>query len=349
MRKSLEGAIKRLNLSQAETHRGLWLDRYLESADRKDTEAKHKLVQQVVQIPEPGEYAAFFRRYQEASKAVGARTCKPTTRGRLVVGLGGKGVLETGLTLHRTYGVPYIPGSALKGLASRYAHLHLEGEAWRRNLGEFRRGEAQAALFGTQEEEGAVVFFDALPLPGEWELREDLLNPHHPEYYGGADAPPADWDSPVPVPFLSVTGTFLVALAPAPGFSPPPGLMEAAWRILAWALAEEGVGGKTSSGYGRMVLEEGCAEGSAPGGQARAASSPEYEALLTRVRSLKYRELEAFFKLEASRILALGPQELDGLKEALKEGKLLSNPRDLKDMAKRDQMVKQVLERMGLV
>lgn len=346
MRESLKKA--RARLSQEDTHRGLWLDRYLESTDREDKEAKRKLVQEAVRIREPKEYAAFFRRYQEALQEVGAQTCKAQTRGRLVVGLGGEGVLETGLTLHRTYGVPYIPGSALKGLASRYAHLHLEGEVWRRNLREFRRGEAQAVLFGTPEEEGAVVFFDALPLPGKWSLQEDILNPHHPEYYGGEDTPPADWDSPVPVPFLSVTGTFLVALAPAPGFSPPPGLMEAAWRILAWALKEEGVGGKTSSGYGRMALEEGCAGGSA-GGKAQAAFSPEYEALRTRVRSLRYLELGSFLKSEAQRILALRPEELEGLKKALEERKFLNNPRDLRDMAKKDPTVKQVLERMGLL
>ena len=33
--------------------------------------------------------------------------------GRLIVGLGGDNVLETGITLHHTYGVPIIPGSAM--------------------------------------------------------------------------------------------------------------------------------------------------------------------------------------------------------------------------------------------
>jgi CRISPR-associated protein Cmr6 len=36
---------------------------------------------------------------------------------RMVIGLGGKGTLEMGITLHHTYGFPYIPGSALKGVA----------------------------------------------------------------------------------------------------------------------------------------------------------------------------------------------------------------------------------------
>jgi len=43
----------------------------------------------------------------------------------LVVGLGAESVLETSLTLHRIYGYPIIPGSALKGLARTLALLEL--------------------------------------------------------------------------------------------------------------------------------------------------------------------------------------------------------------------------------
>src|ERR1700680_515711 len=41
---------------------------------------------------------------------------------RLIVGLGSENVLETGIRLHHTYGLPVIPGSALKGLAAHYCH-----------------------------------------------------------------------------------------------------------------------------------------------------------------------------------------------------------------------------------
>ncbi len=43
-----------------EPHRGLWLDKFLRSADREDTEAKRELVREVARIPEPREYRAFF-------------------------------------------------------------------------------------------------------------------------------------------------------------------------------------------------------------------------------------------------------------------------------------------------
>jgi CRISPR-associated protein Cmr6 len=39
---------------------------------------------------------------------------------RLAVGLGAPSVLETGIALHRVYGIPYLPGSAIKGLTRHY-------------------------------------------------------------------------------------------------------------------------------------------------------------------------------------------------------------------------------------
>lgn len=40
---------------------------------------------------------------------------------RVVIGLGAESVLETSIRLHRVYGFPILPGSALKGLARSYA------------------------------------------------------------------------------------------------------------------------------------------------------------------------------------------------------------------------------------
>ena len=74
-----------------------------------------------------------------------------------------------------------------------------------------------------------------------------MITVHHPDYYQG-DQAPADWDNPTPVPFLSATGVYLLALAGDPQW------VEAAYKILALALCEEGVGAKTSSGYGRMTI-----------------------------------------------------------------------------------------------
>lgn len=47
---------------------------------------------------------------------------------RVVVGLGAESVLETSIRLHRVYGFPIIPGSALKGLARSYALWQVAAE-----------------------------------------------------------------------------------------------------------------------------------------------------------------------------------------------------------------------------
>ncbi|MBI5811332.1 MAG: type III-B CRISPR module RAMP protein Cmr6 [Deinococcota bacterium] len=256
-RKVLEGLNK-----QPTTHAGLWLDKYITTTSTSDTEAKRNLVAQVSGQRASQDYGAFLNRYRASLSHLGAEERVGETLSRLVIGLGSESVLETHLTLHRTYGVPYIPGSAIKGLMSRFAATRLQGEAWERNLDpkNFYRGDAQKALFGTTEEAGLLLFFDGLPT--EYQIYPDVMTPHHSAYYSGEAVPPADWDSPIPVPFLSVSGKFLFALGLAPGVNKEQGKpwLEAAWKILELALREEGIGAKTTSGYGRIRLEEASAE-----------------------------------------------------------------------------------------
>ena len=60
-------------------------------------------------------YPKFFQRWQDALVQIGAVSKHAKVQGRLSIGLGAEGVLETAITLHHTYGVPYIPGSASRG------------------------------------------------------------------------------------------------------------------------------------------------------------------------------------------------------------------------------------------
>lgn len=53
--------------------------------------------------------------------------------GRIVVGLGGAHVAETSITLHHIYGIPYIPGSALKGVTRHYCLRELFKETKEKN------------------------------------------------------------------------------------------------------------------------------------------------------------------------------------------------------------------------
>ncbi|MCF6191793.1 MAG: type III-B CRISPR module RAMP protein Cmr6, partial [Candidatus Hydrothermae bacterium] len=245
-------------------HAGLWLDRFLPYQPKKDMAgseggnvyAAH--FRRSANIRVCPAYQKFYKRWEQTLSRTGAVTAKARTLGRLVVGLGADSVLENAIALHHTYGVPVIPGSALKGLAAHYAHHRLEDPEWRKD------GRAHRILFGDPGSAGYVTFFDALYVPGSAPdhrpLILDVLTVHHPDYYRGEDAPPADWDSPNPVPFVSVRGTFLVAL------HGPDAWVRAALEILRLALEEEGIGAKTNSGYGRMKLE-------LPSGSDRKASS----------------------------------------------------------------------------
>ncbi|MHB2015970.1 MAG: type III-B CRISPR module RAMP protein Cmr6 [Candidatus Xenobia bacterium] len=252
-------------------HAGLWFDRFL--ADIDSDEAKHKLVDSACSIPVPAGYKRFFERWKQTLETCGASLREGRVDQRMVVGLGAESLIETSIALHRTYGVPIIPGSALKGLASSYAATQLQHEQW------LKGQPAHLAMFGSTEIAGYVTFFDALYVPASSDhpLAPDIMTVHHPDYYQSGRTPPADWDSPTPIPFLSCTGRYLFAV------TGPLKWVARAYDILGLALSEIGVGGKTSRGYGRITLvtetQKPSASLSPEGGRVRT--------LVTAIRSLK--------------------------------------------------------------
>ena len=140
------------------------------------------------------------------------------TKGRMVIGLGGENVLETGLSLHHTYGTPLIPGTALKGLASHYCDqvwgARDQGEEFKRWREGVPGGTYHKAIFGTTDDSGHIIFHDAWLTPETLtkSLQPDVMTPHHGDYYSGSGAP-TDFDDPNPVTFLSVVGTFHIAVS----------------------------------------------------------------------------------------------------------------------------------------
>lgn len=240
----------------------LWLDKFIKGQNygelKKDEEMfKQTLIEDSIKISVPEIYKnaenGFFHRWKEALKDVGAKFKTLKLDGRMIVGLGGESVLETSITLHKIYGVPFIPGSAIKGLAASYAHKHL-GEQWHKETTKTKLGDFQKLVFGSQDFAGIVVFHDALLIPetDKLPLHQEIMTVHHSDYYGGNDKPPADWDSPMPVPFLSASGSYLLALSTESGLE---NVIEKTFEILELALHEEGIGAKTSSGYGRGNFE----------------------------------------------------------------------------------------------
>ncbi|MBA2682157.1 MAG: type III-B CRISPR module RAMP protein Cmr6, partial [Ktedonobacteraceae bacterium] len=199
-----------------EIHAGLWLDKYIEKQERDDVGVRAQLVREVATIAEPAIYEPFYNSWKKILEGEhGARTREARTKGRMVVGLGSESVLKTSIALHRTYGMPYIPGSSLKGLVASYVRNYLSDE-WR----EGNESKFFNILLGNTKGAGYITFFDALYVPGSGggaqnkALYSDVITVHHQQYYqSGTSNPPADWDSPIPIPFLSATGTYLLALA----------------------------------------------------------------------------------------------------------------------------------------
>ncbi|MCS7271383.1 MAG: type III-B CRISPR module RAMP protein Cmr6, partial [Gemmataceae bacterium] len=111
-------------------------------------------------------------------------------------------------------------------------------------------------LFGTTEDSGCIIFHDGWLVVevNTNPLQMDVMTPHHPSWVDGS-APPTDFDSPNPVPFLSVAGAFHVAVSwhgPDDDYPKAVAWTELALDLLVVAIGDWGIGGKTSSGYGRM-------------------------------------------------------------------------------------------------
>ncbi|MEW6421223.1 MAG: type III-B CRISPR module RAMP protein Cmr6 [Deinococcota bacterium] len=192
----------------------------------------------VARIPAPPVYAAAFERWQQA--LADAARLEATTRGPLAIGLGNPSPYEVGLTLHHTYGVPFLPGSALKGLALR--------AAWRNGV----PADVVRAIFGDTTWAGFVTFWDGWLVPGQTELLQlDTITVHHPQYYGDGSEWPTDFDDPNPVALLSVRPGLRFELR----VGGPSEHAAYAARLLEWGLTHLGLGGKTNAGYGGFAVQ----------------------------------------------------------------------------------------------
>ena len=229
-------ALDNLRIRDCE-HPGLAWNRLLAGHEPEDgRNPHHDHVRLVANVKtNRGLYPTAFARWSEAMSAwphtsrFQATTASPTA---------------IGITLHHTYGVPYLPGSALKGLARRAA-------------ADFELTDKQVAVIfgegGDDASAGYVTFWDGwLDPDATGPLKPDVITVHHPKYYatqGGT--PPTDFDDPTPLPFLSVAPgvRFHIAVS-APD---APEWLPKAVEILAHGLSTLGIGAKTAVGYGTLI------------------------------------------------------------------------------------------------
>lgn len=206
---------------------------------------------------------------------------------RLVIGAGYPSFIENGFLFHHVYGIPYIPGETLKGLARAVFILSvaeaIKGETKLYKIEEELSEEAEGIsqqipnkisiilddytienpvetfrkIFGSKKRRGQVIFFDAYPVefkPSE-HFEADIMNSHYGDYYQSGKAP-ADWLSPNPIHFLAlkegIVFEFNLGLAPLELMEDNEEklLLATAKKLLEVGLENFGVGNKKRKGYG---------------------------------------------------------------------------------------------------
>lgn len=184
---------------------------------------------------------------------------------RLAIGLGQASVYETSINLHHIYGIPFIPASSFKGtIRSWVISNYFEGDeigALSDSFFVFVFGSDKSNKAGEErkDQKGGVVFFDVYPSEFP-QISMDIMNTHYTEYYqNGMDSPPGDYSNPDIVNFLTVKNIgfyFAVGvLQTDPNFHKNQTTFEGQAKTVidGWigeALNYQGIGAKTSTGYG---------------------------------------------------------------------------------------------------
>lgn len=190
---------------------------------------------------------------------------------RMMVNMTG-GILENaGLCLHRHFGIPLIPGSALKGIARHAAWcewsaaenaeaketIALEiASVFGYPIGE-RRLDDFLKAHGVHDHAGCVAFLPASPVMEKSQgfLEMDVLTCHHPDYYSGKKEEATDDESPNPQFFPAVQAGILFRFLLRPLRGATEAHLDRAHAWLTQALTEHGVGAKTAAGYGWFEVE----------------------------------------------------------------------------------------------
>jgi CRISPR-associated protein Cmr6 len=259
------------------------------------------------------DYSRPFLRWKQSFSAPGDRVFELVLASRLLVGHGNASATDVGMTVHHTWGVPVIPGSALKGVCAHYVDAIYGPSDPARKPGE-REGDERAradyegvtrsgrriergpgavyrALFGAPEADeddalrkqgheagasaGLVTFHDALYVPGS--------APHDKPFAVDVltvhqksyyDSSGGHWPNDYESPNPVAFLTVRPGVRLLFALSGPADWTELAERLLRDALEKWGVGGKTSAGYGRLVAPERSTPSARPRNAAHTGTLP---------------------------------------------------------------------------
>lgn len=236
------------------------------------------------------DYEKAFERWKQSLVAIGARQFELELTSRLLVGIGNSSGTDVGLTVHHTWGVPMVPGSAIKGLTAHYVdavygpasrevppweqvdiereRVAYQGITWRNRRALYGPGPIYRALFGAPEaleddamkesdltagaSRGLITFYDALHVPtGEDEKPFDIdVLTVHQKPY--YDGLGESW----PNDYNDPNPVHFLTVRPGTrllfSLSGPRDWVLLAEQLVRDALTQWGIGAKTSAGYGRF-------------------------------------------------------------------------------------------------
>ncbi|ASF46385.1 type III-B CRISPR module RAMP protein Cmr6 [Methylovulum psychrotolerans] len=262
-------------------HSGLWFERFfnqfdddnhwqirkpLKGKDGKEHDPKKDWINTVTgKIGSQKQLNEFQQRQQTLIAALQGESHCYSTDWHFVTGMGNPHPVENGFAWHPTLAVPYLAGSAVKGLVRAWVEMNEDGLSADENKALLKRWFGTEAKGQAAEQAGDFIFFDALP--GEPPvLLCDIMTPHMGKWYEQGDsgslnpnAIPADWHEPVPVPFLAVKkAPFIFSIAARNPDKQPDDVKELArvFDALNNALLWLGAGAKTAAGYGYMTEDK---------------------------------------------------------------------------------------------
>lgn len=243
---------------------------------------------------------ALADRHQALANAVPGETLLPLdalATAPFTTGLGNEHPLENGFAFLSPYGLPYLPGSGVKGVLRQAARELASGDwgekhGWDEEVPHPKSPSARVAggsglsvidiLFGLESKDGdtdhlrgVLNFWDVIPQVRGDSFMVEIMTPHQSHYYqwkkdqhgNPIEVAPHDSGQPNPISFLTVPPgsrfTFHVVCDLAQLRRLAPELAEnGRWRTLLQAAFQHaftwlGFGAKTAVGYGAMTLRDG--------------------------------------------------------------------------------------------
>ena len=263
----------------------LWLDDWSKSKEKPLNAVK------ALNANDERTLAAVYKRQLQAFGDLNAAThlrVEAIAIAPFTTGLGNEHPLENGFAFLNPYGLPYLPGSGVKGVLRQAARELASGEwgdtqGWTdERIHPVKVGRDTVdlspidALFGressngdTQHVRGALTFWDVIPQIKGDALTVDIMTPHQSHYYqqkhdrkAGNSITPHDSGQPNPISFLTVPAgsgfCFHVTCDLAHLERLAPDLAhDGRWKAVLDAAFQHafewlGFGAKTAVGYGAM-------------------------------------------------------------------------------------------------